>query len=60
MTSLYEALSITVTNNTDQTGNGANDTVMRFERGPAGEQGDYLIVFEGFTDDLDYADFEIV
>ena len=61
LASLYAALSITVTNDTDQTGNGANDTVVRFDRGTTGaDANDYLIVFEGFTDDLDYADFDIV
>ena len=60
LASLYTTLSITATNNTDQTGNGVNDTVLRFERGPAGTQGDYLIVFEGFTDALDINDFDII
>ena len=60
LTSLYAALSITATNDTDHTNNGSDDTVLRFERGPDGAQGDYLIVFEGFTDTLDISDFDII
>ena len=55
------ALSITATNNTDHTNNGSDDTVLRFDRGTAGDASDdYLIVFEGFTDVLDINDFDII
>ena len=60
LASLYAALSITATNNTDHTNNGADDTVLRFDRGATGDAGDYLIVFEGFTDALDINDFDII
>ena len=61
LTSLYAALSITATNNTDHTGNSSDDTVLRFDRGTAGDASDdYLIVFEGFTDGLDINDFDII
>ena len=60
LTSLYAAFSITATNDTDHTGNSSDDTVLRCERGPDGAQGDYLIVFEGFTGDLDINDFDII
>ena len=54
---IYNNLSINHTNDTDYTGNGQNDTVWRFERGATGDAGDYLLVFEGFTDGLEFGDF---
>ena len=57
LASLYTALSITETNDTDHTGNGELDTVLRLERGATGDAGDFLIVFEGFTDDLALGNF---
>ena len=51
---------ISNTNNTDHTDNGENDTVLRFDRGAAGESDDdYILVFEGFTDDLEFTDFTL-
>ena len=57
---LYTDLSITSTNDTDHTGNGQNDTVLRFARGASGDAGDYLLVFEGFTDNLEFSAFVLI
>ena len=50
-------LSTTIT---DYTGNDKNDTVLRFDRGAEGESdADYILVFEGFADALEYSDFSV-
>ncbi len=44
---------IQVTNDTDHTGNGALDTVFRFDLGATGaDDADYLLILEGFTDPI--------
>ena len=55
--SLYTSLKSTTTNNTDHTENGELDTVLRIDRGATGDSGDFLLVFEGFTDDLALGNF---
>lgn len=43
------------------TGGDGNDTVIRFDLGPAGEdQSDYLLVLQDFTRKLEVANFELI
>ena len=44
---------ISVTNDSDYTNNGANDTVLRFDKGDVGMDGtDFLLILESFTDPI--------
>ena len=44
---------ISVTNDTDYTNNGANDTVLRFDKGDVGMDGtDFLLILESFIDPI--------
>ena len=44
---------ISVTNDSDYTNNGANDTVLRFDKGDVGmDDTDYLLILESFTDPI--------
>ena len=52
---------ISVTNDTDHTGNDALDTVFRFDRGSTGmDDSDYLLILEGFIDPIMLDYFQLV
>ena len=58
LASLYEALDITVTNDSDHGTDGNNDTIITFQ----GQDGasDYQIVLEDFIEFLNLTDFDII
>ena len=58
LASLYEALDITVTNDSDHGADGNNDTIITFQ----GQDGasDYQIVLEDFIEFLNLTDFDII
>lgn len=55
---LYNILGITVQNDTDYNQDGKNDTV--FTKAGNEQTGDYLLVLEGFTDNLSFTDFDVI
>ena len=58
LASLYEALDITVTNDSDHGTDGNNDTIITFQ-GQAGAS-NYQIVLEDFIEFLNLTDFDII
>ena len=58
---IYEELDISVSTDTNDTGGDANDTIIRFDLGPAGhDDSDYLLVLQDFTRPLEVANFDLI